>query len=690
MAIEIIEKIEIGRPDNECRLKIGDGMGSQHLFFKGEYGDFFNNVDDFFIARQDLLHYLEDAKEEFFHPSASYHLVRASTAAEKRGGAKGTVNVAVNLQDYWVQCIHEVEQLDEFTFLSFERGMTSDKNGRFYYHNDKIDNPYKILYNICIPTLKARTLDSYRSLYRLIKIKDNYSNLYYIHIIPIFNMKYNEQELTNILKRDYVGNTDYEKETKLFSFLYKYYEYIKKHDFSIERILNNANVVCNLDSIVNIMDGFLEANQDKINVYQHFANAERMYVSEEKTYSISGSPRQQIFYGAPGTGKSHEIKRQTSGRSIIRTTFHPDSDYSTFVGAYKPTVIDENRRAVRNVDGDEIGITQNQMTYTEKRISYQFVKQAFLKAYLGAWKKYSEADDTIEPQFLIIEEINRGNCAQIFGDLFQLLDRADNGFSEYPIEADTDLQKEIERSFKDEDNYKINGDIIIKEAINYNSNYGATLSEDVQHGRVLLLPPNLFIWATMNTSDQSLFPIDSAFKRRWDWEYMPIENGEKGWKIELDDRHELIDWWDFLKRINIIISELTTSEDKQLGYYFCKPDKIDSNGNLTVISSKHFVDKVIFYLWNDVFKDYAFDTLCCKGEDDKEVLFAKFYNEGEKSININTLTHFFETLKKDKEASLVKLIKHSANDGEASDEQQANEEDVNNEVETVVKDNPAE
>lgn len=149
-------------------------------------------------------------------------------------------------------------------------------------------------------------------------------------------------------------------------------------------------------------------------------------------------PLQQIYYGAPGTGKSFDVNNITKGYSTIRTTFHPDSDYSTFVGAYKPTM---EETPVYGAQGVEVA--------KEKRITYTYVKQAFLKAYLGAWQKYAKGGETTEPQFLVIEEINRGNCAQIFGDLFQLLDRSDNGFSTYPIEADSDLQSEIKAAFAD-------------------------------------------------------------------------------------------------------------------------------------------------------------------------------------------------------------------------------------------------
>lgn len=378
-------------------------------------------------------------------------------------------------------------------------------------------------------------------------------------------------------------------------------------------------------------------------------------VRPSKKVFLGNYPYQQIYYGAPGTGKSFDVNNITKGYSTIRTTFHPDSDYSTFVGAYKPTM---RTVALRDSSGHIVEGVQ------EERIVYTYVKQAFLKAYLGAWQKYAKGGETTEPQFLVIEEINRGNCAQIFGDLFQLLDRGDNGFSTYPIEADSDLQKEIQNAFKEDkdgesDNpYKLSKDIDVERAVEgYVSNYGSSLSKDIQEGRVLLFPPNLYIWATMNTSDQSLFPMDSAFKRRWDWQYIPITNANLRWKIELSEI-DVIDWWKFLKCINKVVADLTTSEDKQLGYFFCQPDSFinSENTKYPLITAKHFVDKVIFYLWNDVFKDYAFDASCCKDVNGKEVLFAQFYNEDGKSVNTETLKHFFETLQSENEPSLVEEI----------------------------------
>ncbi len=315
-------------------------------------------------------------------------------------------------------------------------------------------------------------------------------------------------------------------------------------------------------------------------------------------------PLQQIYYGAPGTGKSHAIEVATEGQEVIRTTFHPDSDYSTFVGAYKPTT---KEIPMRDVTGKVI--IENGKQVTENRIVYEFVSQAFLQAYVGAWEKFAANDEQPQPQYLVIEEINRGNCAQIFGDLFQLLDRNAEGFSEYPIKADADMKKQLK---------KLLSGLTINNAEAINALYkGKDVVSQVLDGDILLLPSNLFIWATMNTSDQSLFPIDSAFKRRWDWKYVRIDNAGKGWKIQAQGK--LYDWWDFLEKINTHIGETTSSEDKKLGYFFCKT----ADG---IISAETFVSKVIFYLWNDVFKDYEFEGDIFVDEDKTSKLsFDKFY-----------------------------------------------------------------
>lgn len=327
-------------------------------------------------------------------------------------------------------------------------------------------------------------------------------------------------------------------------------------------------------------------------------------------------PLQQIFYGAPGTGKSFKIKRDTKDQSKIRTTFHPDSDYSTFVGCYKPTM---NEDVKYDKEGNEKSCT--------KQIEYAFVAQAFLKAYVKAWKFYCSAEDgTAKAQYLIIEEINRGNCAQIFGDLFQLLDRNEDGYSTYPIVADTDIQRYLSKEFE-----KVN----VPDSLNtIYDDYDGNIAEDIKNGNVLALPTNLYIWATMNTSDQSLFPIDSAFKRRWDWKYMPIDTKKENWNIEVAGKN--YSWTDFLEAVNEQIFEVTKSGDKKLGFYFCR-------ANNHVVDAEKFVSKVIFYLYNDVFKDYGYDRKMFQGEDGKTIQFHEYFqsngdiNEQKAALFLNNL-----------------------------------------------------
>ena len=287
------------------------------------------------------------------------------------------------------------------------------------------------------------------------------------------------------------------------------------------------------------------------------------------------SPLQKIFFGAPGTGKSWRIDHDLWGNKTgikdiledrkFRTTFHPDYDYAQFVGAYKPMK-----------EGD--------------KITYSFVPQVFAKAYAKAWElqlKGDENKDEDKNVYLVIEEINRGNCAQIFGDIFQLLDRDSEGFSEYAIDADHDFAGWLET---DDEGLKS----VWKE---YES--------DVGKGK-LKLPPNLNILATMNTSDQSLFPMDSAFKRRFDWEYVPIKykKDEKcgdDWNADtfvINDSDGLsFKWLDFLEKVNADISKATESEDKQMGEFFIRP----KTGN--DIGLDEFRSKVLFYLWDSVYKD---------------------------------------------------------------------------------------
>ena len=388
------------------------------------------------------------------------------------------------------------------------------------------------------------------------------------------------------------------------SYVYKIYDWTEDVNYDI--------IQEDVDQLIDIYSGIISSSKNyKTNFKQDNTDLENVPEKPvKKVISIPDfsnlQPSQIIYYGAPGTGKSYTVKKkEKEGLRCIRTTFHPDCDYATFIGCYKPHC---NR---------ETG-----------KIIYEFVEKAFLTTYLQAWKNPQQE------VALVIEEINRGNCAQIFGDIFQLLDRDDDGWSTYPIKADTDISDYLE-------NLAISG---------YNEIMAKRYGEDKAGYSYLALPPNMSILATMNTSDQSLFPIDSAFKRRWEWKYIKIkegrdENGNKlDWKVDvkMDEAGNLLPWWAFIQKINEIIASMTSSADKQLGYFFC----CAKDG---VIDEETFVSKVIFYLWNDVFKDYGFEDASLfrytskdnEGkETEKDLTFPDFYDEDGEKVNTERLTDF--------------------------------------------------
>jgi GTPase subunit of restriction endonuclease len=280
-----------------------------------------------------------------------------------------------------------------------------------------------------------------------------------------------------------------------------------------------------------------------------------------------------IYYGAPGTGKSNIVDLITCGQKVEKVTFHPEFDYHSFVGTYKP------------------------ITDSSGKIKYEYVPQVFANIYVSAWK------DLGTMHYLQIEEINRGNCAEIFGNLFQLLDRDINGYSKYSVTVENEFKAFLVKEFTDENH------------------------DGIKDGKIRL-PNNLKILATMNTSDQSLFPMDSAFKRRWDWEYMPIDYDceKSNFTIKLDNGKEY-KWLEFLKSVNKKIFEVTESQDKQIGNWFINA-KVTGN----IITQKSFINKVIFYLWNDVYKEEGENSIFI----DRENTFIK----GDKKII--TYDCFFE------------------------------------------------
>ena len=293
--------------------------------------------------------------------------------------------------------------------------------------------------------------------------------------------------------------------------------------------------------------------------------------TEAKTVKLLNdidTPRNWIFFGAPGTGKSHELNRiaeeSFSEENISRVTFYPDYTYSQFVGCFKPITektVDENGETVSH-------------------ITYRYVLGPFLKTYVEA-RKHPDQN-----YLLIVEEINRANPAAVFGDIFQLLDRRDDGCSEYSIATPEEMSNQLKEVFKDE----------------------STEADK------LAIPSNMYIWATMNSADQGVFPMDTAFKRRWDFRYMGIDEGEKKIvKVKNGDVEEkkhldeinipcgkhVINWNGFRKAINnfMMSDNLKVNEDKLLGPFFVSPSALNEKRFADV-----FKDKVILYLYEDACK----------------------------------------------------------------------------------------
>lgn len=398
----------------------------------------------------------------------------------------------------------------------------------------------------------------------------------------------------------YFANSNKEKRIPGLGNLFKDYE------------VEEGDVVCLERSYVNGVQTytltFFGPNQVQVSpacftIIQNVNDSEKVYPLT--TLRVEG-PLQQIFFGAPGTGKSHTINQMCAEYENYRTTFHPDTDYAAFVGSYKPITV---RVPVYGIQGTKLRDEEGK-TILEDRIVYRYIFQSFLKAYIAAWRE--QQNENPKPVFLIIEEINRGNCAQIFGDIFQLLDRNEAGFSDYPIVADDDLAQELRRVLGD-------FNIVSAEKINALYKGGKDVVAQVKSGSHLLLPSNLYVWATMNTSDQSLFPIDSAFKRRWDWKYIKIKNAEKDYRITFSNGNQY-DWWQFISAINAEIEggEIQ-QEDKKLGYFFAKA--FDGK-----ISAETFVSKVLFYLYNDVFKDFGLEEVFFKDENGETMIFTSYFD----------------------------------------------------------------
>jgi hypothetical protein len=371
--------------------------------------------------------------------------------------------------------------------------------------------------------------------------------------------------LNNQSKKNYFSSAFGANRTRLLENLTKYEE-VYKEEFNTTVFSSSQN---KLNELISELENNLYLDSGKFFSFSekqstHMPRAilgknnylkflKELLIEDKKKHSRSPKVPSinKIYFGAPGTGKSYQITQDLLDVDLIfqkRVTFHPEYDNASFVGGYKP---------ITDINGD---------------IKYEFVPQIFTNIYVEA------CNDPRHQYYLIIEEINRGNCAEIFGELFQLLDRN----NDYKITPSNEL-------------------------INY-LNTNISNSKFYIEGK-MFLPDNLSILATMNTSDQSLFPMDSAFKRRWEWEYIPINyspdssvNKSALYKIKIGD--DLIDWITFISAINKRIqSNKNLGMDKCIGNYFIEPD---SSNNITL---DKFIYKVLFYLWNDVFKDEPRDSI---------------------------------------------------------------------------------
>ena len=327
------------------------------------------------------------------------------------------------------------------------------------------------------------------------------------------------------------------------------YEIIKKYIINHEKF-EELNLKSNrgLKSALDRYGEFLsEMNEENVQ--------EEVIETNYMTKLNTKFDRNRILFGAPGTGKSYTLNKEKTdflknGGEFERVTFHPDYSYAHFVGTYKP---------VSNESGE---------------ISYEYVPGPFMRTYVAAMK--SANSDNPKPYLLIIEEINRANVAGVFGDVFQLLDRNSENISEYPIQTSEDMRKYLAK--------ELGG--------------ASALYTEIK------IPDNMFIWATMNSADQGVYPMDTAFKRRWNFTYLGINDNEEGIlgkEISLGsgDYERKVEWNELRKAINIeLLEECKVNEDKLLGPYFVAKNCLDFNEKFVEV----FKNKIIMYLFDDAAK----------------------------------------------------------------------------------------
>lgn len=341
--------------------------------------------------------------------------------------------------------------------------------------------------------------------------------------------------------------------------------YVRSEDTEFKKILRSlalpkiTDIVFIKDSAQQTIQISLELNlsYDKSNILDDTVVKDIKY----QTGLQSIFSRNRIIFGAPGTGKSYSLNKdrkdildENNITDYERVTFYLDYSYANFVGTYKPVMVER-----------EIDDTSD----TSSDIAYKYVPGPFMRMYVKALK--NAQTDNPRPFLLIIEEINRANVAAVFGDIFQLLDRGDDNVSEYPIQASEDMK-----------NY------LSKELGGNPENYSQ-----------IRIPDNLFIWATMNSADQGVFPMDTAFKRRWDFTYLGInDNDGEIANLSVEINGKTIYWNALRKAINDYLAKIGINEDKQLGPFFLKKDVIGDGKKFCEV----FKHKIIMYLFEDAAK----------------------------------------------------------------------------------------
>ena len=357
-----------------------------------------------------------------------------------------------------------------------------------------------------------------------------------------------------------LSDSDLEAPLQVFKDKGRYYIRSDAGVFTLFRKLavpKMTDVLFEKDAASNTIEILLELNLD---FSFDVKNARIGTVEEEPSYCDECLPRNLIYFGAPGTGKSYQLNKEAEknfpGKST-RVTFHPDYSYAQFVGCFRPfsDVNDEGKH--------EIG--------------YRYEAGPFLKVYAAA-KLHPN-----EKYLLIIEEINRANTAAVFGDVFQLLDRKKNGASQYSVEVPDDMKLALIR---------LQSEMSSKEE--------APLEAPEGYLEALEIPPNMYIWATMNSADQGVFPMDSAFKRRWDFRYIGIDDYEgemQSVAVTLGDGRK-INWNELRKAINKLLVDNNVNEDKLLGPFFIDAEECEKQG----IFVDAFEDKVLLYLYEDAAK----------------------------------------------------------------------------------------